>query len=118
LFLSFNFKSNGTIYYRPVGRTKKTLAEIQTYVQNHDTIGTIYGVFDNNCQHYVESVVEFLDLSYPSNQSAMKSAGTHGDIDLGRNFDVLNAVTMRPLGGRMNFDPVTMMLNMKRFAEN
>ncbi len=117
MFLSFNFKSNEIIYYRPVGLTEKTLAEIQTYVQNHDSHDTIYSLFNNNCQHYVRSVVEFLDLIYPSDQSAMKSAKTHADIDLGKNFNILSAVNIGPLSGP-SFDLPTMILNMKEFTKN
>jgi len=95
----------------------KNLAEIETYVQNHDTNDTIYGVFNNNCQHYVRSVVEFLDLAYPSDQSAMKSAKTHEDINLSRNFDILSAVEIRPLSGpRIDF--FTLISNMKEFTKN
>jgi hypothetical protein len=117
LFLSFNFKSNETIYYRPVGHTKKTLAEIETYVQNHDSHDTIYGVFHNNCQHYVKSVVRFLDLTYPSDQSAMKSANTHADINLSKNFNILSAVNMGPLSGP-HIDLPSLIFNMREFRGN
>jgi len=118
LFLSFNFNSNGNIYYRPVGRTTKTLSEIQTYIDNHDSVGTIYGVFHNNCQHYVRSVIEFLGLPYPPEQSAMKSTETYESIDLGKHFNILSEFRPRILGGGMPLDPVSTILNMRRLAED
>jgi hypothetical protein len=47
----------------------------------------------------------------------MKSAKTHADIDLGKNFNILSAVNVRPLSGP-SIDLPTLMLNMKKFTQN
>ncbi|CAF1391587.1 unnamed protein product [Didymodactylos carnosus] len=65
-FETYEFYS-GTIYYKSVGTTSKSLKEIKKYVKEHGSQDTIYDVFKNNCQHYVRSVIEdFLKLGYPA----------------------------------------------------
>lgn len=43
-----------------MGITTKTKREIEAFVQNNNFIGTDYELFENNCQHYVEALLEFL----------------------------------------------------------
>ena len=53
----------GTIYYRPVSMTRKTLAEIEAFSNASPFDNTDYSLLLKNCQHYVTSCIEFLEIT-------------------------------------------------------
>ena len=52
----------GTIYYVPIGRTKRTITEMRNYQQNSKFNGQKYDLLLRNCQHYVDDFVKFLNV--------------------------------------------------------
>jgi hypothetical protein len=61
------------ISYEPVGRTSRTLHEIeQEFNQRKTTINQEYSLWTNNCQHYVHSVISYLQILNPSQSSNRK----------------------------------------------
>lgn len=61
-FGEYQFFEDRIIAYHPVGYTRKTLEEIDQYRQTHNSIGTIYSLWSNNCQHYVRDCIRFLEI--------------------------------------------------------
>lgn len=106
------------IFYRSVGRTTKTLDEIREYINNHDSIDTIYDVFSNNCQDYVTSVVRFLSLEYPPELNSVKTAETPEEIKLGEAYNLFRVVRPRLLSGGYSFDLVQLMSDLHSFQRN
>jgi hypothetical protein len=56
---------DGYIGYQPVGVTRKTLKDIEMFVEKNDRTDTIYSLWSNNCQHYVKACIDFLDIKNP-----------------------------------------------------
>ena len=53
----------GTIYYRPLGVTRKTLAEIEAFSNASPFNNRDYSLLLKNCQHYVWSCISFLNIT-------------------------------------------------------
>lgn len=115
-FLSFFRLSQ--IHYHPVGCTNTSLAEIESYVNSHDSIGTIYNVFHNSCQDYVASVISYLFLPYPGQENTMKVAKTSADINLNDEFNMLNLINPRAFGGTGGIDMVGLLGEMEKVRRN
>lgn len=49
-------------WYKPVGRTRKSLNQIEEWVQQNKTAGTSYTLVLNDCQRYAWSCIKYLDV--------------------------------------------------------
>ncbi|CAF3258830.1 unnamed protein product [Rotaria sp. Silwood2] len=87
-FGQYQFFNNRIIAYCPVGYTRKTLTEIDEFRQNHNTIGTIYSLWTNNCQHYVRDCIKFLEIKtrVPLLNDGVYTAQTSSDLTLHPNL--------------------------------
>lgn len=50
------------VYYKPIGRTRKTLNEIIEWVRQNKTAGTSYTLVFNDCQVYAQQCIQYLDV--------------------------------------------------------
>lgn len=63
VFGSYHFYPQKTIYYQPLGISRKrTLAEIEQFAEKSTLNGQYFSLLTQNCQHYVSSCIEFLGL--------------------------------------------------------
>ena len=51
-----------SVYYVPIGRTKRTIDEMRRYQRNSKFNGEPYDLLTRNCQHYVEDFIKFLNV--------------------------------------------------------
>jgi hypothetical protein len=50
------------VFYLPVGRTCRSLEEMERFTRVNKFNGTPYNLLMNNCQHYVKDFIKFLDV--------------------------------------------------------
>jgi hypothetical protein len=63
IFGPYHFYPRKTIYYQPLGISRnRTLTEIRQYAEMNNLNGQNFSMFTQNCQHYVSSCIEFLEL--------------------------------------------------------
>jgi hypothetical protein len=53
---------NMPIFYKPIGRTRKSVNEIIEWVKRNEMAGTPYNAALNNCQKYAHSCIQFLNI--------------------------------------------------------
>jgi len=70
VFGPYYFYPQKTIYYQPLGISRnRTLAEIKQFAEENSLNGQNFSMFTQNCQHYVSSCIEFLELDKSELQS-------------------------------------------------
>ena len=63
IFGPYKFYPQKTIYYQPLGICRKrTIEEIKQFAKQNNLNGQRFSMFKQNCQHYVSSCVEFMEL--------------------------------------------------------
>ncbi len=63
-FDQYEFLDNRPIYYKPFGRTKKSLNEIIQWIQQHKMAGIPYKVGLDDCRRYAAEFIVFLNTKY------------------------------------------------------
>ncbi|CAF1377121.1 unnamed protein product [Adineta steineri] len=83
-FGEYQFYSTRPIYYRRVGCTRKTLAEIEEFAKKSPFNDTDYNLIFQTCQRYVESCIKFLAIEDPASTSETvagpKATDTHDKV--------------------------------------
>ena len=63
VFGPYYFYPQKTIYYQPLGISRnRSLAEIRRFAEESPLNGQSFSMFTQNCQHYVSSCIEFMEL--------------------------------------------------------
>lgn len=63
VFGPYYFYQQTTIYYQPLGIScSRTLAEIKQFAESNSLNGQHFSLLTQNCQHYVSSCIDFLEL--------------------------------------------------------
>ena len=63
VFGPYHFYPQKSIYYQPLGVScNRTLAEIKQFAEENSLNGQSFSMFKQNCQHYVSSCIDFLEL--------------------------------------------------------
>ncbi|CAF4403954.1 unnamed protein product, partial [Adineta steineri] len=73
-FGEYQFYSTRPIYYRRIGCTRKTLAEIEEFAKKSPFNDTDYNLIFQTCQRYVESCIKFLAI-----EDSVPTSGTVAD---------------------------------------
>lgn len=81
MLLPFSFRLS-CIWYQPLGNAKIKLRQFEKYVNDHEMNDKIYHLVNRNCQHYVKTVVEHLNMSYAYKHNQTKRAREFWDINL------------------------------------
>ncbi len=73
---------NVPIFYKPIGRTRKSVSEIVEWVKQNQMAGTPYKMMFNNCHDYAHSCIQFLNIfDIPRSQNLGLQFARTEDLD-------------------------------------